>query len=260
MRFETEKYIGKNLLNAPERELVQYLCNESSSLYWFFNFVVEPAIGPPPRPGWDYIIFAEVPREDLGLKPGQPGDIDILIIPTFHGQPRPEFAAAIEVKRLALRGPNWSKNVDRYGITQANGLLKAGFPYVGILHLIMNAPGPTENWRNLQEFKVVGDDGRVEFVAETEIDMTGPIAAERQFSRLLKQNPHPSIGLNCVAVSQTLYSEGSRGWLSVTDPELRHASKSQFTHPVMLANLKTLADCASPHLKMRPADARRNQN
>lgn len=111
-RFDPAAYRGP-LLDLPEGQLVRFIVHEAGTLYTFFNFVVEPAIGPPPRRGWDYLFCAEIPHRDLGLKPGQPGDIDILIIPKFNGVPRVEFAAAIEVKRLALRGPNWSKNVDR---------------------------------------------------------------------------------------------------------------------------------------------------
>ncbi len=124
MKFDTAAFRGKNIIGLHERDLVYYIVQEASTLYNFFNFVVEPALGPPPRSGWDYLFFAELPRPYLGLKPGLPGDIDVLIVPTFEGVPRAEFSAAIEVKRLALRGPNWSKNVDRYGVTQAEGLLQ----------------------------------------------------------------------------------------------------------------------------------------
>lgn len=256
-KFDTSKYRGKDLLHVPERELVQYLLNESSSLYWYFDFIMEPAVGPIPRSGWDYLLFAEIPRADLGLKPGQPGDIDVLIIPTLDGKPRPDLGAAIEVKRLALKGPNWQKNVDRYGISQANGLLKAGFPYVGILHLIVNAPGPTENWKNLHEYKVVGNTDHIEFVRELNVDMTGPKSAERQLKRLLSQNPHPAIGLNCVAISQMAHEDGEPSWLSVTDPERRNALRNPYAHPIMIANLAALAEDMLPYMERRPADVRR---
>lgn len=258
MRFDTIKYIGTDLINVPERELVQYILNEASTLYSFFNFVVEPAIGPPPRVGWDYLFFAEIERVDLGLPPGQPGDIDVLIIPTKNGAIVPEYACAIEVKRLALRGPNWSKNVDRYGISQANGLLRCGFPYVGLLHLIISAEGPQENWCDLHEYRVLDEYGHAEFVREISTDMTGFYAAERQLARLLQREPHPSIGLNCVALSKSHRMDtDNRIWYSISDPAKRLAKRNPWAHPRMIENLKIVGNamqsCASP----RPADERR---
>jgi hypothetical protein len=256
VRFDTAAYRGKDLVGLPERQLVRYVVQEASTLYSFFNFVVEPALGSWPRPGWDYLFFAELPRPDLGLKPGLPGEIDILIVPTFEGKPRAEYSAAIEVKRLALRGPNWSKNVDRYGVTQAEGLLRCGFPFVGILHLIVNAPGPAENWRDLHQYRIIDSCGRVEFEAETPVDMTGYLAAGRQFGRLLTRSPDPVIGLNCVALTQTSAGEGN-SWFAVTDPETRPASPNPRTNPMLLRNISLFATCASEFAPLRNADARR---
>ena len=256
MRFDTAAYLGKDLINLPERHLVRYLIQEASTLYQFFNFVVEPALGPPPRNGWDYMFFAEVPRPDLGLRPGLPGDIDVLIVPTFRGVPQADFSAAIEVKRLALRGPNWSKNVDRYGISQAEGLLRCGFPFVGILHLIVNAPGPAENWRNLHQYRVLDNFGSAEFEGEAPGDMTGFLAAQRQFGRLLHRQPDPIIGLNCLAITQSSDSKG-KSWFAFTDPEKRFASRSPRTHPILLKNIELLAKWAKDYAPLRNADLRR---
>ncbi len=256
MRFDTAAYRGKDIIGLPEQKLVRLIVQESSTLYWFFNFVVEPALGPPPRKGWDYLFFAELPRPHLGLRPGLPGDIDILIVPTFGGVPQAEYCAAIEVKRLALRGPNWAKNVDRYGVTQAEGLLRCGFPFVGILHLIVNAPGPAENWRDLHQYRVIDEYGRAEFECERLVDMTGHLAAERQLARLLTRLPNPAIGLNCIALTQALESEG-RSWFALTDPGTRPAAKNPRTHPLLLKNVEAFASYAQNFAPLRNADARR---
>jgi len=253
-RFDPSAYRGP-LLNFPEGQLVRFIIHEAGTLYTFFNFVVEPAIGPPPRRGWDYLFCTEIPRRDLGLRPGQPGDIDVLIIPKFNGEPRVEFAAAIEVKRLALRGPNWSKNVDRYGITQASGLLRCGFPFVGILHLIVNADGPEDNWRPVMHARVLDEEGHVEFTGDGIFDFTGCEAADRQFARLLSQGPDPVIGLNSVAVSL-----GEReGELSfgTSEAPTRFASRNPKTHPHTLRNPQTFAGHMAPLAHLRNADARR---
>lgn len=258
MRFETSKYRETDLVDVPERGLVQYIINEASTLYSFFNFVVEPAIGSPhDRQRWDYLLFAEAPRFELGLGPGQPGDIDVLIIPVFDKIPRAEFSAGIEVKRLALRGPNWLKNVDRYGVSQAEGLLRAGLPFVGILHLIVNRPGPPDNWKNLTKARVIDDQGRIELMGESRVDMTGYLSAERQFARLLSRNPSEAIGLNCIALSQIQDDDGKHVWFSTTEPAIRHAKRNPRTHPMMVRNLQSLAEWAQSKASPRVADQRR---
>ena len=259
MTFDTAAYRGKDIIGLPEHRLVRFIVHEASTLYEFFNFVVEPALGPPSRRiDWDYLFFAELPRPYLGLRPGLPGDIDILIVPTLHGLPRVEYSAAIEVKRLALRGPNWSKNVDRYGVTQAEGLLRCGFPFVGILHLIVNAPGPAENWRNLHQYRIIDEFGRAEFESEGPVDMTGYFASERQFARLTSRAPDPAIGLNCIALTQTTNAEG-KSWFAVTNPETRPALRNPRTHPLLLKNIELFTSCAQNHAPLRNADARRRR-
>ena len=244
-----------SLIDLPEAQLVRFLIHEARTLYDFFNFVVEPAIGPMPRSGWDYLLFAELQRSDLGLRPGQPGDIDVLIIPKLNGVARVEFAAAIEVKRLALRGPNWAKNVDRYGITQASGLLRCGFSFVGILHLIVHADGPSENWRPVKRARVLDEEGHIEFVGDDRFDFTGCEAAERQFARLRAQKPDPSIGLNCVSVA--LGELDGAASLGTSEGVHRFASRNPKTHPLMLEHLQLMVDCVAPLAPLRNADARR---
>jgi hypothetical protein len=200
-------------------------------------------------------MFAEVQRKHLGFGPGIPGDFDVLIIPVLNGAPKAECSAVIEVKRLALRGPNWSKNVDRYGITQAEGLLRCGFPYVGVLHLIVNAPGPPENWKELQQFRVVDEFGRCEFEQSALSDMTGIYAAERQFARLSMRSPDSPIGLNCVALTQT--TEGGKHWFHTTDPSQRPASQNPQINPILMKNIKLFAEVAAPRSRLRNADAKK---
>jgi hypothetical protein len=259
LKFDSASYRGKSLIDLPEKQLVRYIIQEASTLYDFLNFVVEPAIGPPPRTGWNYLFFAEVPRKLFGFGPGSPGDFDIVVVPTFDGRPQAEMTAAVEVKRLALRGPNWRKNVDRYGVTQAEGLLRCGFPFVGVLHLIVNAPGPTENWKELHRFRVVDEFGRCEFEGPIMGDMTGIYAAQRQYSRLTLRSPDSPIGLNCVAMTQT--SDGNdKHWFHTTDPELRFARRNPRLNPLLLRNIELFATVSQKHSKLRNADARKQKS
>lgn len=190
---------GTQLYDPSERELISEILYGSSRLYEFFGFVMTDVHDMRSEDGWGYLFYGNVPRIDLGLpQHGQPGDIDVLIVPHRDGSVHLSKAAAVEVKRLSLKGPRWDKSSDRYGITQANGLLEAGFPYAGVLHLIVHADGPKENWQETLTYRVVDREDHAVFEEQLETDMTGWRTAERQLGRLLAQQPNPAIGLNCV--------------------------------------------------------------
>lgn len=192
---------NKQLYDMTEDELVREILFGSTRLYEFFGFVMTDVHGLKAEDGWEYVFFGNIPRTDLGLsRLGQPGDIDLLVIPHQGNKFHLGKAAAIEIKRLALKAPRWNKSTDRLGITQANGLLAAGFPYVGILHLIVHDRGPDENHAPMLAARVLDQEGRMSVEGSSITDMTGYISSERQLGRLLAHNPDPVIGLNCVSL------------------------------------------------------------
>lgn len=193
---------GKRLYDLSEHELIREILFGSARLYEFFGFAMTDVHRLRSDDGWGFLFYANVPRADLGLTlSGQPGDIDVLIVPHRDGNVYLGKTAAIEVKRLSLKGPNWDKSPDRYGVTQAKGLLEAGFPYVGILHLIVHAPGPAENWQETMTYRVVDHEDHAVFEENVITDATGWRTADRQLGRLLAQEPDQAIGLNCVSLS-----------------------------------------------------------
>jgi hypothetical protein len=248
---------AERLVDLPEKDLVRHIVQQSSTLYHFFNFVVEPALGPPPREGWDYLFYAEVERSHLGLRPGIPGDIDVLIVPTRDGQPVPRLAMAMEVKRLALKGPKWDKNVDRYGVSQAEGLMRCGFPFVGLLHIIVNLDGPSDSWSEVEEWRAIDDSGRMEFVRKTDFDFTGQQSAERQFRRVLSRQPPSELGINCVSISMSPPEVNSKRRLGVCDGEKRFAQANPRVHPRMIEHLGIFSRATMSQAPLRAADARR---
>lgn len=245
---------ANSLIDIPEAQLIGWLLHEVRTLYEFFNFVVEPALGPPPRRGWDYFFLAGLPREIFGLERGrQPGDIDVLIVPVLDNVPAVDLCCAIEVKRLALRGPNWSKNTDRYGVTQAHGLLNDDFPFVGILHLVVANLGPSGNHKDVEQWRVVDDYGRAERIGPTTVDMTASMAAERQLARLARQPIRPEVGLNCVAISS---AEGAqrRLWSSVGPAGVRYAQRNPTVSARTLMNMQELLTTYGTRIKPRLVD------
>ena len=244
-----------SLIDLPETALVRFILSEVGTLYEYFNFVVEPAIGPPPREGWDYIFLAEVKRHWLGLsREGLPGDVDVLIVPTFNNRLRVDLSCASEVKRLALRGPNWQKNVDRYGISQAQGLLADGFPFVGILHIVVSEEGPKEYQRQLEQWRVVGNRGHAERIGPVWVDMTGYDAAERQLLRLASRTCSPEVGINSVALMRKAGAD--RMWVSTRPTGTRYAKRNLEVSPALLRGIGQLIYECRDRIKMRPADIR----
>lgn len=190
--------VDGSLIDMPERKLVRTILRHAH-LYQFFDFAVSEALGSH-RQGWEYIFVTETRREWLGLESGrQPGDVDVLIYPVRDRKVHLDKVAAIEVKRLALRHGKLGRNVDRYGITQANGLLRDGFPYAGILHIAVVEPGLEEHRRELLRFLAVKDDAMEPMGAHLS-DVTGMLAAEKQMGRLVSQGAAGLIGLQTVAI------------------------------------------------------------
>lgn len=196
----------KDLFALSENELIREILQGSQRLYEFFGFAMTDVHDLKSEEGWNYIFLGNIDRVEFGLsREGQPGDIDLLIIPHRNDQLHVGKAAAIEIKRLSLRHPRWDRSSDRYGVTQANGLIDAGFPYVGILHLVVHERGPSENHREMMSFRVLDNEGRAALEKLATVDTTGFIACERQLGRLLAQAPNPVIGLNCVSITEIIH-------------------------------------------------------
>jgi hypothetical protein len=98
------------LYNMTEQELVREILFGSSRLYELFGFVMNDVHGLKSEDGWNYVFFGNLLRADLGLsRLGQPGDIDVLIIPHRDGLLHIDKTAAIEVKRLSLKSPRGTR-------------------------------------------------------------------------------------------------------------------------------------------------------
>jgi hypothetical protein len=184
---------------------------------------------------------------------GNPGDVDLLIVPYRGTRVHIGKAAVLEIKRLSLKSPNWHKTTDRYGITQANGLLEAGFPYVGILHLIVHAEGPAENRKEMMVGRVICPDGRIEFEDDETTDMTGSQTSDRQLGRLMARNPDPVIGLNCVSVADVTFQ--GRPGVMVGMPNGRPAKRNPQTSERCLHGIADFMRQIHGRMAYRPIDA-----
>lgn len=80
-------------------------------------------------------------RKEFGFdKNEKPGDFDLIIIPYNENKIIFERTGACEVKVVRPTRKTVLKNANSLGRTQLNGLIKDGFPFVGLIHLSMSEP------------------------------------------------------------------------------------------------------------------------
>lgn len=237
---------GPPLIDLREAELVRLVMLRLRRTYDAFGFVFDDL--PERSSSWNYVFLAEVPRAMLGLDPRlQPGDVDVLIVPEIAGRLATEYSAAIEVKRVSLREGVLGKNVGRYGITQASGLWRDGFPLVGILHIVVTEPGPIEHHRDLQIWRVVDDQGRAEYQEDVRADITGSLAADRQIARLRSQIFEERIGFNSIGIQRVDEIRLYRVY-----PSYGRRSKLNFSQsPKLLLAIERMVEQHRPHFVER---------
>ena len=183
-----------------EADLIPRILEELSNYYHFFGFVIDPALEWP-RQGWNYQILTCIPRAMLELSEhGKPGDIDVLILPIKDGNIYPLLAMAIEVKFIKVPLHKRWKDANSSGVEQAKGLLHDGFPFVGILHVLIAEPSDEKDWGKISTFIVTDRERQAGEKLDDNVDFD-PIlmdAVARQFGRMEKDVSGTLIGANAI--------------------------------------------------------------
>jgi len=195
------------LEKLTEPQLVRILMADIGVFRWTLDFMLRGAfehkvpVFLPPRPDFDSLLIGlEISRDELHLHADQaPGDIDMLIIPQHRGENLYGKTMVIEIKvvRPTIRKP--SRNANSLGETQSNKLVTGGFPYVGLLHLIISEPSP-EHMRTelLVESVNVPKGMPVPPPTKRKFDLFPLRATERQLGRLKKLRLPDYVGFNPV--------------------------------------------------------------
>lgn len=96
--------------------------------------------------------------KDIGLLNGvKPGEIDILLIPYNEKEIFYQKSSAFEVKILKPSSTNLRKGPNTDGYSQTLGLIKLGFPYVGLIHIVVPSPLPENEKHEITFFKRPGN-------------------------------------------------------------------------------------------------------
>lgn len=155
-------------------------------------------------------IATNVLRQELGfIKNEKPGDFDLIMIPFSENETYFERTAACEVKVVRPSRINPLRNANSMGTTQLNGLIKDGFPFVGLIHVSITEPLkdyekttidyctlPANSDERIEEGKKIED-----YLVEVKIDNFPWFSADKQLQRLVSFEIPKYVGLKCLGLS-----------------------------------------------------------
>lgn len=195
-----------------ETEVLKRIASNRQTLANTIHFALDSAF-PYPENAYaqDVYIGINIPRDKLQLAPDQrPGDIDYLIVPFSGNDILFERTIAIEAKVVRPSVSKPSRNTNTMGRTQAAGLLRDGFPFVGLVHISVPEPLPSQmHWKIPFLSNNFGPNG--ELLETGEYHLVDPfplLSAKRQEGRVLALDLPKEIGYRVIAM--TLSEDGER--------------------------------------------------
>lgn len=142
------------------------------------------------------MIATAVPSRDLLPAMSSPGDVDLLVIPYRKNYLLIDQTLAIEVKIVRARFEAQDRSPNDFGFSQAKGLLRHGFPFVAVAHLIVSDRSPPMAWKSMFIADVLNaDSGRISGFREFFVDMMPADLMRRSYGRMLQHCSSDRIGL-----------------------------------------------------------------
>lgn len=200
------------IFEMSEETLLRFICGEVSTYLNAFSFMEEPALGLR-RAEWTIDCYITLPRTELGLVPDKkPGDIDVLLVPTFDGDRFCERAMAIEAKRFVVPRCNRGRSPNEYGTDQINGLCSDGFPLVGLLHVALVEDSADDDLVEIPVLKMKYAISESPFEGTTQIDPAHFNTTKRHVGRIEGLQLPEYVGYNVETLQ--IDKTGSRvvGW------------------------------------------------
>ncbi|UDL05990.1 hypothetical protein [Marinobacter sp. CA1] len=198
-----------------EEEVIKRIVANKTSFANSVSFALNSAFPYPEHQfSNDVMVSVNVPRAHLGLDPEQkPGDIDLLLIPLDDYQYHFDLSVAIEVKVVRPTIAKPSRNVNSMGFKQTSGLLRDGFPFVGLLHIAVPEAIPTELFWNVPVIdNALGPNGElVETGERVAMDPFPIITAQRQEGRINALGLPMEAGFNSIGLNLSPDGEGFSG-------------------------------------------------
>lgn len=170
-----------------------------------------------------------------------PGDIDLLVIPYEENDLILHRALAIEIKIIRASFAKQGKSPNEFGYSQARGLLKLGFPYAALAHLIVSDQSPESAWRDIGVARVIDSDGRVEMLPDEKVDWMPADLTDRAFGRLESAVKSNELGLIAAYIGSTeTQFAGLSGPSPLWLPACRRALPNSSASPALLKKIAEL--------------------
>lgn len=180
--------MARLLREFNEGELVRWLFASQTLIFTSFEFMFHEACGFQ-LADWELEFWFQLPREALGLPTGEkPGDIDVFIIPSLKGDRFAERSMAIEVKKLFASKRNRKRSPNAFGTAQIQGLFKSGFPFIGLLHLVLIEASDTQHLIRIPVVRGVNRKGDYVYGESIETDPAAFWISERHHGRMRRVN------------------------------------------------------------------------
>lgn len=164
-----------------------------------------------PRDSGVYAAIA-VPTNRVLPEVNNPGDIDLLIIPYEGDELLLSRVIAAEIKVIRASFQRQGKSPNEMGFSQAGQLLKAGFPYVAVLHLIVSDQSPKHAWEPMGMTTVLNEEGLCGPLTTELVDTLPKRLLDRGIGRLLSARTRSEVGL-------------AAAFLGATDDEVTHVKR-----------------------------------
>lgn len=145
--------------------------------------------------GSGVFISGLVPTKEILPHVEFPGDIDLLIIPYEGDELLISMSLAIEIKIIRATYKKQGRSPNQYGFSQAEALLRAGFPHVAVAHLIVSDQSPEHAWREILYTVVLDDEGRCADPKPIKVDTMPSDLIARSLGRLRANRRTEQIGL-----------------------------------------------------------------
>ncbi len=219
-----------------EKGLLQFVAKDLQHFSNAFAFMEQAALGGYLR-DWVIECHLSVPSQELELTGTLPGDIDVLLIPSFDGDRFAERAMAMEVKRCLIPKDRRGRSPSSYGSQQVQGLANNGFPLIGLLHLAIIERSDDDQWIEMPILKEIVD-GECIFEGTTLVDPASEHFTNRHLGRIEQLDiPHFS-GYNIHSLNLTEDGDAINGWSLYG---WRHPRKNPKTDPILLERIRTLS-------------------
>ncbi len=182
-----------------------------------------------------FYIKYETLREKLGFdKNERPGDFDILLIPYSNEKIYFERTCALEIKIVRPNRRNPKKAPNSYGIKQIEGLIRDGFPLVGLIHICMTEP-LRENEKQTIKLDLtpldvdnpMNNKNFMKNIVNVKFDYFASYSCENQMKRLITKDIPKYVGIITLGVNITDKGE----LLTYINHDFNHRFSSGYFNP-----------------------------